>query len=96
MYFSLQLVYTSIFVRKCIIYYYIHGLRDVVRGLHTGKTLTGRLRLHARRQDGDSLVFGAEKRWTRLDSMGKYNVYLILLYLIIYFVFIIYIFSQIC
>jgi hypothetical protein len=71
-YFPLQLVFTSIFSRKCIIYYSIHGIRDDVRGLHTGKPFTGRMRVHAGRQGGEGLVFGAGKRLTRLESRAKY------------------------
>jgi hypothetical protein len=63
MYFPLQLVFTSIFRRKSVIYYFNNEIRDVVRGLHTGNTLTGRLRVHAGRQGGESLDFGAGKRW---------------------------------
>jgi hypothetical protein len=58
-------------MRKIIIYNFIDEIRDVVRGVHTGNPFTGRLRVHARRQGGDSLVFGAGKRWTSFESRGK-------------------------
>jgi hypothetical protein len=51
-------------------YYFIYEIRDVVRGLHTGNPLTCRLRVHAGRQGGDSLVSGAGKRWSRYESKG--------------------------
>jgi hypothetical protein len=37
-----------------------------------GQPLTGRLPLKAGRQAGNSLAFGAGKRWTRFESRGKY------------------------
>jgi hypothetical protein len=55
-YFPLQLVFTSIFSRKFIIYYYIEGLRDEVRGIHTGKPLPGRFRVHAAMENENYLI----------------------------------------
>jgi hypothetical protein len=71
-YFSLQLLFTSIFSRTCIIYYYIHALRDEVRGLQTRQPLTGRFPVSSGREGGDSLAFGAGKRWARIESRGMY------------------------
>jgi hypothetical protein len=68
----LQLLLTSIFSRKFIMYHYIHALRHEVRGPQTCKPLTGRLLVYAGRQGGDSLVFRAANCWTRFESRGKF------------------------
>jgi hypothetical protein len=74
-YFPLQLLFSSIFSRKFIIYHYIIALRHEDRGPQTGKHLTGRLLVYAGRQGGDSLVFRAAKRWTQFESRGSTYFY---------------------
>jgi hypothetical protein len=70
-YFPFQVV-LHLFLLVTLSYITVHWLRDEDHGLHTGNPLTDRLRVHAGRRGGDSLVAVDGKRWTRLESKGNY------------------------